>query len=610
MEMRLTDSDVVLLDGETQHLSSFTLKNFQESQVPPRDRLQQTKILLANGNQWTKEMEMRLTDSDVVLLDGETQDVIEVFPLSTIGHVHHFSDDPDLNSVLVFNTIQTEHKFGAVHLFQSDRVPAAVVATEIMKASSSIAAMPNKFASRGGVMLPPPPIHPAPAPPQVDQERLDLYEKSLVAQTIAAFSAVSENTDKKTSKPQITSRYQASESSDIPDDTLSAEILEARTNRDVVRSQGHSSLHIHYYNPLVRAVCGSKTLNHVTENLIMQTKRSAEAWKKLQKKKGKNKRNSLSLEARPPPEGDFFDAFQKLKHAFNLLAKLKQHIHNPSAAELVHYLFVPLTLLIRCTGGPQRAGAVVTPLLSSQTLELLENCLSLKEKEVWKALGPNWNMTKYVEWKLLPPISQGEDSLSNPTVLSAAAKFRLLGSAKKSEDSVPTSPTKKGLRRVRVLFDFQARNSKELTVHRGEEVAVLLDSRQWWCVRNSEGAIGFVPNTIVEESGALPSPPTIAPPSIPTSQVTVTQAEPKKTEISQVSSSRPRPEDDGGVPRVELRPVRLGKLNRPVSAPPVGQLVMPPAPPSNPPPSPPSSTSTTITPAPLAIVTSSRAQEN
>ena len=51
------------------------------------------------------------------------QDVIEVFPLSTIGQVHHFSDDPDLNSVLVFNTIQTEHKFGAMHLFQSDRVP-------------------------------------------------------------------------------------------------------------------------------------------------------------------------------------------------------------------------------------------------------------------------------------------------------------------------------------------------------------------------------------------------------------------------------------------------------------------------------------------------------
>ena len=33
---------------------------------------------LAKGNQWTKEMEMRLTDTDVVLLDGETQVNIEI----------------------------------------------------------------------------------------------------------------------------------------------------------------------------------------------------------------------------------------------------------------------------------------------------------------------------------------------------------------------------------------------------------------------------------------------------------------------------------------------------------------------------------------------------
>ena len=51
------------------------------------------------------------------------QDVVEVFPLSVIEHVHHFSDDPDLNSVLVFNTLQSEDKFAAMHLFQSDRVP-------------------------------------------------------------------------------------------------------------------------------------------------------------------------------------------------------------------------------------------------------------------------------------------------------------------------------------------------------------------------------------------------------------------------------------------------------------------------------------------------------
>ena len=29
--------------------------------------------------------------------------------------------------------------------------------------------------------------------------------------------------------------------------------------------------------------------------------------------------NPLAQEARPPPEADFYDAFQKLKHALNLL---------------------------------------------------------------------------------------------------------------------------------------------------------------------------------------------------------------------------------------------------------------------------------------------------
>lgn len=38
--------------------------------------------------------------------------------------------------------------------------------------------------------------------------------------------------------------------------------------------------------------------------------------------------SSLSLEARPPPEAEFFDAFQKLKHALILLVSRLQHYLN------------------------------------------------------------------------------------------------------------------------------------------------------------------------------------------------------------------------------------------------------------------------------------------
>ena len=38
--------------------------------------------------------------------------------------------------------------------------------------------------------------------------------------------------------------------------------------------------------------------------------------------------SSLPEEARPPPEADFYDAFQKLKHALNLLVSFTEDIIN------------------------------------------------------------------------------------------------------------------------------------------------------------------------------------------------------------------------------------------------------------------------------------------
>ncbi|XP_048580812.1 epidermal growth factor receptor kinase substrate 8 isoform X2 [Nematostella vectensis] len=602
-----------------EHLASFTLKTAQESQISAKERLVHTKELLAKGNLWTKEMEMRLTDTDIVLLDGETQNVIEVYPLASIGTVQHISDDTDLNSVLLFSTLQTDDKYAATHLFQSDRVPAAVVATEIMKASSSKEAMPSRPATttttKNVSALPPPPSYTAPQPP-IDRERMDLHERSLVAQTIAAFSVHSQSNIKKPSRvPRGSSQGDGEQ-----EDSNSLEALEARTNRDV------------------------QILNHCIddiENLVWRTKRSAEAWKKLQKKKGKVKADSqLALEARPPPEADFVDAFQKFKHAFNLLARLRQHIHNPNASELVHYLFVPLSLLIRCTNGPDKAKAVLSPLLTTQAIELLQNCLSSKESELWNALGPHWTETKsskrfkdvfippyapifkdgwvppeYVGGKDVPAnisaavaanaaavaqmndTKRGDDSgPTSPTVLAAAAKFRRLASIKNENDKETTpssTPGKRGIfRRTTVLYDFQARNSRELSVKQNEELVVLDDSRQWWCVRNSEGAIGFIPNTVVQanneqglsqkDKAYLPAPPSSPPPPIPTATVTITSS----SSMEKVSSETRK------LPRVELRHVEVHEklVARQDDTP-----IPPPPPMSPPPPTPPPPATSPVT---------------
>merc|ERR1712107_595665 len=78
------------------------------------------------------------------------------------------------------------------------------------------------------------------------------------------------------------------------------------------------------------------------------------------------------------------DIFQKFKLSFNLLAKLKAHIHDPNAPELVHFLFTPLALIVDASHdsqyGPNLPTKVLAPLLTKSAVDLLINCLTNKEK--------------------------------------------------------------------------------------------------------------------------------------------------------------------------------------------------------------------------------------
>ncbi len=127
----------------------------------------------------------------------------------------------------------------------------------------------------------------------------------------------------------------------------------------------------------------------------------------------------LSMRARPPSEAEYIDIFQKFKLSFNLLvwihfrlfnsisyfesnlyqqAKLKSHIHDPNAPELVHFLFSPLTLIVEASHEsntvPNLPARVVAPLLTYDAIELLSNCLSSIETELWHSLGDAWHTPK------------------------------------------------------------------------------------------------------------------------------------------------------------------------------------------------------------------------
>lgn len=153
-------------------------------------------------------------------------------------------------------------------------------------------------------------------------------------------------------------------------------------------------------------------LNHCfddIEKFIARLQHVAAASRELERRRRnrKTKRKDpgeglLTLRTRPPYEKEFIDIFAKFKLSFNLLAKLKAHIHDPNAPELVHFLFTPLALIVEASSDTyydsHLPARVVNPLLTREAINLLINCVTSKETELWHSLGDCWVVPRD-QWK-------------------------------------------------------------------------------------------------------------------------------------------------------------------------------------------------------------------
>ncbi len=307
------------------------------------------------------------------------------------------------------------------------------------------------------------------------------------------------------------------------------------------------------------------------EKFIARLQNAAAAFRELEKRRRsrKSKRKDLgdgmlSMRAKPPPEREFVDIFQKFKLSFNLLAKLKAHIHDPNAPELVHFLFTPLALIVDASHdshyGPNLPAKVVAPLLTGNAVELLINCLTSKESELWHSLGEAWYVPRE-EWKgFVSPYRpvfmdgyspsyveggngdeygdageesdierrhmhhqrRGSDVSADSAdrngrghhhhhdqvdgarggggmMLSNAPPPMMMNRFEADQRAYLADLLQSGCRVVQVTYPRTANNEKELTVVRGEFLELLDSTRKWWKARNIGGQVGHVPHTIVTE---------------------------------------------------------------------------------------------------------------
>ncbi|XP_040826794.1 epidermal growth factor receptor kinase substrate 8-like protein 2 [Ochotona curzoniae] len=494
-----------------QHLATFIMDK-SEAITTVDDAIRKLVQLSSKEKIWTQEMLLQVDDRCLRLLDIESQEELENFPLPTVQLSQTVLNQLRYQSVLLLVCQDSEQHKPDVHFFHCDEVEAELIHEDIESALAdcrlgkktrpqTLKGHQEKIRQRQSIL--PPPQGPAPIP----------------------FQRLSGDSPQARNRvgpwlPPGEPGFRHQESPDEEPRAVLAQKIEKET----------------------------QILNCALDDIewfVARLQKAAEAFKQLnQRKKGKKKgrrgpaEGVLTLRARPPSEAEFVDCFQKTKLAINLLAKLQKHIQNPSAAELVHFLFGPLDLIVNTCGGPDIARSVSSPLLSREAVSFLRGHLVPKEMALWESMGETWTRPR-AEWprepQVPPYVPRFHSGWEPPLDVLQEAPWEVEGLGAPADelapgnrqsfrnsvkpavaaestppgDALPPGPTQghRGYpgapamaKYVRVLYDFTARNANELSVLRGEVLEVLEDGRQWWKLRSRSGQAGYVPCNILDEA--------------------------------------------------------------------------------------------------------------
>ncbi|XP_051976681.1 epidermal growth factor receptor kinase substrate 8-like isoform X2 [Xyrauchen texanus] len=479
-----------------EHLTTFVMDR-KEAVLTIDDGIRKLHLLDAKGKVWTQDVILQVDEKAVSLIDSETKNELENFPLGSIQHCQAVMNACDYDSILALVCKESGQGKPDLHLFQCDDIKANLIHVDIESAVSDYKGGKVKKRPEALLMIlksdgsiPPPPGGPAPQPPAaVNQENL----KSRVGSWT--------NTH-----PDYDKQRHHTELDGFPD--MSA----AQLDRDV------------------------QILNHLLddiEHFVTKLQKSAEAFSELDKRKKSKKSKKkgpgegvLSLRAKPASQDEFVDCLQKFKHSFNLLGNLKNHIQNPNAVDLIHFLFNPLRLVIQMSGGVDLAKSVIVPLLTREAIDFLHTASSTDERHLWVTLGDGWTKCR-LEWPIDHMFPHHtlcfRDGWEPPVLVSREQEVTLLAERliQRSGDrpslhqshvvddfscadgNVDTHDRTQPRNFAKSKYDFVARNATELSVLKDEVVEVLDDRKQWWKVRNDAGAAGYLPNNILEISRVM-----------------------------------------------------------------------------------------------------------
>lgn len=485
-----------------EHLFTCELDGQQLCDV--NDCLERLKYLDATGRVWGQDVLLEVQDGALLLADIETKEVLESWPLSSVLDLKAVLDERVYDSLLTVSIQERSSRAVSVFLFQSESLRADYLKKDLERllqnkrddhrlTNGSKAAVGN-VTQRNSRQASPPPQLILQKPPEpwaasdYDESPVPTPPASRNNSTYVKVVAPPPHTE----EPPIK-----------PDPPPPQPYTERERNVDI--------------------------LNHLINDIEAFASQLTAVAPKMDKKKKKKKRKAVKG---MPSEEQFSICLRKIKMAFNLLASLQGKINNPSAAELVHCLFSILDLVVfHCN--EDLPPSIVAPLFEPESVIFLSEEATPEEDHLWQSLGDAWNIpsTKWPEddddiptytpvfedgWEP-PAIRNPEPSVTNTNVNTSKREPAQVHVTRQMSNRLPPEP-EDSLEELpasfmRAVFDFTARNPRELSISKGEQLQLLDMSKQWWKVKNEKGQIGYVPNNMLQPPQQQDNPET---PSAPT----------------------------------------------------------------------------------------------
>ncbi|XP_061266882.1 epidermal growth factor receptor kinase substrate 8-like protein 3 isoform X1 [Bos javanicus] len=483
------------LQHRVEHLMTCKLgtQRIQE----PKDALQKLQEMDAQGRVWSQDLLLQVRDGWLQLLDIETKEELESYRLDRIKVMDVALNTGSYNSVLSITVQDSDLRSTSTLLFQCQEVGAERLKTSLEKAlEEEVEQRPQLGALR----------------PDQDRWRGSSLERPLPKEQARPLEW----------RPPPEQHYLMSPEHNTP--PPSPRPLPHRTS---IREPSIFSLSPSRRSPSPEDPKWDKeVLDHVLRDIELFVGKLDEAQSKTSRKK-KSHRKKKKKNKEEITEVHYIDCFQKIKYSFNLLGRLATRLQDTSAPEFVHIIFKILDSIQTQCPESDLAARVISPLLTTKAIELLQSCLSPSENNLWEGLGTAWTTSQanwtgseplpykptfYDGWQLPETSYQALSSYQDPTSirresprLRSTSHFAQEETHNHGPSPVPSrpGPVKPALK-MQVLYEFEARNPQELTVVQGEVLEVLDQSKRWWLVKNAMGRSGYIPSNILEplESGA------------------------------------------------------------------------------------------------------------